>query len=306
MSNDLILSIKNRLAEIGGEIDEDTRAVAGSSGGVKRISLKGGVFRKYVGGKEVAAIEDRHMNVIFVKMAHHPSRNYYSQGYQEGARVSPACWSADSKTPDPEVKNPQAQSCDQCPQSVKGSGQGGTGTACRLQWRTAVVLPNDISGDVMQLTLPSQSCFGEGDSGRLPFRPYIQFLANNNISAGRVVTRMQFDTKSPVPRVLFSAVEAVDPDDMQAIVMQGKSQAAETAIKLTVFQADGGTNRAPAVRVAPSVDDRQLELPLDADADEVEVQAEEMPEPVKRDPKKAGNSAEIDVPDVIAKWSKKG
>jgi hypothetical protein len=300
MSNDLILSIKNRLAEIGGEIDEDTRAVAGSSGGVKRISIKGGVFRKYVGGKEVAAIEDRHMNVIFVKMAHNPSRNYYSQGYQEGARVSPSCWSADSKTPDPEVTNPQAASCDRCPRSVKGSGQGGTGTACRLQWRTAVVLPNDVGGDVMQLTLPPTSCFGEGESGRLPFRPYIQYLANNNISAGRVVTRMQFDTKSPVPRVLFNAVEAVDPDDMQTIVLQGKSQAAETAIKLTVFQADAPV-QAPRVR-----DSSQLELPLDTDEDEVEVQAEEMPEPVKRETKKAGNSAEVDVPDVIAKWSKKG
>lgn len=75
MSNDLILSIKNRLAEIGGGVDEDTRAVAGGGGGnSKRISIKGGVFRKIVGGKEVAAIEDRSMNVIFVRMAHEIGR----------------------------------------------------------------------------------------------------------------------------------------------------------------------------------------------------------------------------------------
>jgi hypothetical protein len=143
MSNDLILSIKNSLASLKGGVDDDTRAVAGGGGNGKRISIKGGVFRKFVGGKETAKIEDRSMNVIFVKMAHAPSRTFYSEGYKEGERVSPTCWSTDSKVPDSDVKSPQAQSCDACPNSIKGSGQGGTGSACRLQWRTAVVLPHD-------------------------------------------------------------------------------------------------------------------------------------------------------------------
>ena len=99
MSNDLILSIKSSLAKVG--VDQETLAVAGKSngggGGSKRISIKGGVFRKYVGGKEVAAIEDRHMNVIFVKMAADPSRTYYTGAYKEGEKISPACWSSNSK-----------------------------------------------------------------------------------------------------------------------------------------------------------------------------------------------------------------
>ena len=112
MSKDIIASIKNDLAVIGG-LDEDTKAVAGGSlGGTKRISIKGGVFRKMAGGKEVGAIEDRHMNVIFVKMAHNPSRTYYSGAYKEGERIAPICWSSDSKTPDPEVKNPPSDKCD--------------------------------------------------------------------------------------------------------------------------------------------------------------------------------------------------
>ena len=106
MSNDLTLLIQNNPALVGTGLDEDTLAVAGNSTGNKRISMKGGVFRKVVGGKEIGAIEDRHMNVIFVKMAHKASRTYYSQGYKEGVKVSPVCWSQDSETPDPEVKNP--------------------------------------------------------------------------------------------------------------------------------------------------------------------------------------------------------
>lgn len=245
MANDIIIQLKNSVAAIQPGVDDDTRAVAGNGGAAKRISIDGGVFRKMVGGKEVAAVDDRFMPVIFVKMAHNPSRTYYSGAYKKGVKISPTCWSQDAKTPAPEVKNPPASACDKCPFSVKGSGAGGTGTACRISWRTAVVLPNDPSGDVMQLVLPATSVFGSEESGKWPFRPYIQMLANNNISAGRVVTKMQFDTKASVPRLLFSPVAAVPEDMVDIVAEQGRSDAAERAIKLTVFQTDS-VGEAPA------------------------------------------------------------
>jgi hypothetical protein len=280
MSTDIISSLKNDLAVIGG-LDEDTKAVAGNSAASsRRISLKGNVFRKIVNGKEVGAIEDRHMNVIFVKMAHNPSRTLYTGGYKEGEKVAPTCWSNDSKTPDPEVKNPPASACDKCQFSVKGSGQGGTGTACRLSWRTAVVLPNDVKGDVMQLVLPATSVFGKEENGKWPFREYVKMLANHNISAGRVVTKMQFDTKSPVPRVLFSPVSGINPDDLDVLTDQSKSQAAESAIKLTVYQQDEG-NKEEAVEVAAPV------------------------APKVRESKKTAAAPVGDVADVIKEWSKK-
>ena len=89
----------------------------------------------------------------------------------------------------------QAKSCYQCKHSVRGSGQNGVGTACKISWRIAVVLANDIKGDILQLVLPAMSCFGKESNGRYPFRPYIQMLANNNVSAGRVVTKLQFDER---------------------------------------------------------------------------------------------------------------
>lgn len=286
MSNDVISLIQNSLATIEGGLDEDTRAVAGNGAASKRISIKGGVFRKMVGGKEIGAIDDRHMNVIFVKMAHDPSRTYYAGAYKEGEKISPACWSNDSRKPDPEVKNPPAASCNECPYSVKGSGQGGMGTACRLSWRTAVVLPADPSGDVMQLVLPATSCFGKEDAGRWPFRPYVQMLANHNISAGRVVTKMQFDTKSPVPRLLFSPVGAVEAASQAIVQQQGKTPAAENAIKLTVFQSDGGVEEVAAPEVAAFA-----------------VQGVTS-EPQLRETKKA-TEAPADVSETIKKWSKK-
>jgi len=281
MSTELTTVNLSALATTGG-LDEDTLAVAGGNRqGNKRISIKGGVFRKYAGGKEIGAIEDRHMNVIIVKMSHKASRMFYDKGYKEGEKVSPACWSSDSDKPDEGVKTPVASSCIACPNSAKGSGENGLGTKCKLSWRTAVVLPQDPAGDVMQLVLPATSTFGKEDNGRWPFRPYIQHLASHNVSAGRVITKMAFDTKSPTPKVLFSPVGAVPDDQLDTIARQAKSAAAEAAIKLNVFQTDSTGEEA------------------------VEVAQPDVPEPVKRDSGAPAGEKAKDVSDVVKKWSKK-
>ena len=70
MSNELVSLLASNPSLISTGLDEDTLAVAGGNRqDNKRISIKGGVFRKYAGGKEIGAIEDRHMNVIIVKMS---------------------------------------------------------------------------------------------------------------------------------------------------------------------------------------------------------------------------------------------
>jgi hypothetical protein len=147
-------------------------------------------------------------------------------------------------------------------------------------------LPNDPEGDVYQLVLPATSAFGKEEGGKWPFRPYIQMLANNNVSAGRVVTKMQFDINFPVPRLLFSPASAVPNKIRDVIVQQGKTPAAENAVKLSVFKTDG-------------VD--EVEAPAQPAAF-----AEPVPEPVKRaSAPKASTEAPEDVSDIVKKWSKK-
>ena len=293
MSSELSIIMQNSPNVIQTGLDEDTLAVAGGGGNQsKRISIKGGVFRKMSGGKEINAIEDRFMNIIIVKMAHTASRTFYPQGYKEGEKASPTCWSNDSRVPDVEVKTPQAKSCDTCQFSAKNSGANGTGTACRLSWRTAVVLPNDPSGDVMQLVLPATSCFGKEDNARWPFRAYVQMLANNNVSAGRIVTKMQFDTKSPVPKVLFSPAAGVNEDDLAIIARQSKSPAAEQAVKLTVFQVD----------TQPSEGDNEEFVPAPIPVDQID----SFDEPVLRESSTQAKAEVVaDVKDIVNKWAKK-
>ena len=277
MSTELATLIANNPALVQTGLDADTMAVAGGSANqTKRLSLKGGVFRKIVGGKEVGAIEDRHMNVIFVKMAHSASRQCYEGTYEEGKVTSPVCWSNDSVKPDADVESPCAPTCDVCPNSAKGSNDSGVGAKCKLSWRTAVVLPQDPSGDVLELVIPAASAFGKEENGRWPFKAYVGMLASNNIAASRVVTKMQFDTKVQFPKVLFSPSGAVDPNDYESVAGQGKTSAAESAIKLTVYKKKGEA------------------LP--------EIAA---PEPVVRESAKKSTAQATDASDVIKKWTKK-
>ena len=137
----------------------------------------------------------------------------------------------------------------------------------------------------MQLVLPATSSFGKEDNGRFPFRPYIQHLASHNVSAGRVITKMAFDTKSPTPKVLFSPAGKVEDADLQTIANQAKSPAAEAAVKMNVFQSDNEEVPAPA--------SHRNEIP-----------EEETSEPTKRESTKPA-ATEKDITDVVKKWSKK-
>ena len=170
-------------------LDKDTLAVSGELNKlIPRLSLNGNKFRKMMGSEEVAVAPDQYLEVVIIKMAHTPSRTYYDKAYQEGIISSPVCWSNNTEVADKDVPIAQAKSCNQCKNSVRGSGANGIGTACKLSWRIAVVLANDLKGDIIQVVLPAMSCFGKEKQGKWPFRPYIQMLANNSVSAGRVVT----------------------------------------------------------------------------------------------------------------------
>lgn len=212
------------------EMDETSKSLLGS-GGSPRISIKGSVFRKIVNGEEVMRNEDRAMNVIFLSMGKEEYRTYYAETYKEGQTTTPDCWSSDGKTPDAVVTNPQHPNCADCPQNIKGSGQGDS-RACRFSRWTAVALENDLDGDVLQLVLPSQSVFGKGEKGKLPLRQYAKFLAGHNLPVTAVVTEMRFDTDSATPKLTFKPVRpleeaeyikcrelAVSPEAVEAVTM---------------------------------------------------------------------------------------
>lgn len=257
-----------------GELSDLARSLAGgSTSTMKRISTKGGVFRLIAGGKEVAAIDDRHLDVVIVQAAPKISRTYYSGTYEEGSASAPNCWSADGEKPDASVEEPQCSNCASCPQNAKGSGQGDS-RACRFSQRLAVVLANDIQGDVMQLNLAATSIFGKEEGDKRPLQAYARYLAAQSISPEMLVTRLRFDTKAAVPKLFFQPVRYLDEDEYGVAIEKGQTDEAKRAVTMTVAQTDG-VKKQPA----PQIEGKK---PV-AKAEPVEaVESAEVDEPEKR------------------------
>jgi hypothetical protein len=273
------------------QIDDTTKALMGGGSGAssRRISIKGGVWRLMINGKEVAQNEDRHMNVVIVAASPKVSRTFYANQYQEGGEVTaPDCWSADGEVPDAKAASPQSKRCIDCPQNIQGSGQGNS-RACRYSQRLAVVLANDVAGDVFQLTLPATSIFGEGAAGKWPLQAYAKMLGSKGIPITAVVTEMRFDTGSATPKINFKPISFLDATQHQKAIDQGNTDSARRAITMTVAEADGAKPKAitapkPAAEPAPAV-------------------VEEVTEPVKRSSKKTEEpAAKPDLSKILAEW----
>jgi hypothetical protein len=218
-----------------GELSALAKSLTGGAGGgsSKRISIKGGVFRLMADGKEITSIDDRHLDVVIVNAAPKISRTYYAGTYEEGNTSAPTCWSADGEAPDASIEEPQANNCASCPMNVKGSGQGDS-KACRFSQRLAVVLANDMQGDVMQLTLAATSIFGKEDGDKRPLQAYARYLAAQNINPETLVTRLRFDTKAAVPKLFFQPLKWLEDDEYAVAIKKGESTEAKNAVKMSV------------------------------------------------------------------------
>ncbi len=289
--------------------DEATNALAGNTASsIKKISIKGGVWRMVVGGKEIAKNEDRAMHVVIVNAAP-VGRTYYEGAYQEGGEAkAPTCWSANGEVPDKSIKEPQARRCLDCAMNIKGSGQGES-RACRFSQKVAVVMANKLDGDVFQLTLPATSIFGEGENGKWPIQAYSRVIKEHGAVISAVVTEMRFDTNSATPKLTFKPVRVLEEDEFEIAVKQGKSEAALKAIATVAIEPNSGKLNTPALENKPAkaeAESQVIEHKEESKKATAKVVSddEEMPEPVKRSAKKEADEPveKANISNVLAEW----
>ena len=267
------------------ELDDLTKSLAGNTS-TKRISIRGGVFRLMVSGEEVAKNENRFMNIVIVNGGRDIARQYYAGKYVAGETSAPDCWSNDGKRPDASIESPQSATCEGCPQTIKGSGNGDS-RACRFQQRLAVVLADDIGGDVYQLTLPSTSIFGRGDVDKMPFQQYAKYVGSQGKNINTLVTEMRLDSDSDTPKLTFKPVKFLTREQWETACEKGDSPAAKAAIAQTPATTDGAKKKAS--------------LPSNTVVVE---ESPEVVEPTKRTAKKnAEPTPKKDFADVINSWS---
>jgi hypothetical protein len=111
---------------------------------------------------------------------------------------------------------------------------------------------------------------------------------------------MQFDTKSPTPKVLFSPVSAVPQEDLEVLQRQAKSAAAESAVKLTVYQVDSSGQEEDNTEFVST--ETESKVSVEASTDSVDVAIEE---PVLRESNTAQADKPKDVSNIVNKWAKK-
>lgn len=318
MSNDITLFSQVPAHLRDTELSETTKALMGNASNAKRISIKGGTFRLVVGGKELAQIEERNMDVIIVRAAPAVSRQWYEKAYDpEAGAVPPDCWSNDGEKPDATAKNRQAETCNKCPKNIAGSGQGNS-RACRYQQRLAVMLADDMESGVYQLSLPATSIFGKAEGDKRPLKDYVTYLASQTkpVNVDTLVTKMRFDTKVEQPKLFFSPVRWLTDDQYVAARAAGDTPEAKQAVTMTVAQTDTAPIKVEGTRPDKSAADKAFDQPHHGHAEEETVKpiktrkkAEaptEVDEPEKR---KAAPKAEESVPrkpsnlaDVVAAW----
>jgi len=262
------------------ELDDLTKSLAGNTS-LKRISVRGGVFRMMVNGEEIAKNENRSMNVVIVNGNPNVSRQFYANAYVAGETSAPDCWSNDGITPDASLESPQNSTCDGCPQNIKGSGQGES-KACRYQQRLAVVLETDIGGDVFQLSLAPTSVFGRGDLDKMPFQQYAKYVGSQGKNINTLVTEMRFDSDSATPKLVFKPVRFLHREEWEVAKEKGNTPAAKSAVIQTPAQTDGAKPKAIAAPAAKA----------------------EIAEPVKKTAKKnVEPAAKKEFADVLNQWS---
>ena len=264
-------------------MDDLTKSLAGNTG-LKRISIRGGVFRMMVNGEEITKNEGRAMNIVIVNGGRKIARQFYAGKYIAGESSAPDCWSNDGDAPDASVEEPQAKTCEGCPQNIKGSVQGDS-RSCTFKQRLAVLLADDIDGDVFQLVLPAKSIFGRGDLDKMPFQQYAKYVGAQGKSINTLVTEVRLDSDSDTPKLTFKPVKYLTEQEWEIAKEKGDTPAARSAVMQTAAATDGVKANKPAMKA-------------------VVVEVEDVPEPVKRASKKNAEPApKKDFKDVISSWT---
>ena len=296
------------LALLKGLEDDLTSKIAGS-GGNKRISIEGNVFREIIGGKEVRVSEDRAMQIVIINAAP-VSRTFYSGTYVKGQKSKPVCWSSDTQSPDPQVPEDQRQSkfCKDCSQNIKGSASNGEGRACRYAQRVAVALASDAGVDenVYQLNLPATSVFGDAEGQKMPLQAYGRYLKAHNTHVISVVTEMRFDPAGQM-KLVFKPIRPLNETELKTVLALRDHPDTQKAITMTVSQMDRAEGEDDAPAAAPTGAKNALAKPAaepKAAPKAEKVEAEEVAEPTKVTKKSAAAepAEKADLSDIVGEW----
>lgn len=204
------------------ELNQDLTSHA--STGFPIMSIKGKVFTLSRGDEKTVLPNPKDpespataIDVVVVKVNKGKSKVFYANGYQEGEKSKPDCFSNNGDKPDAGSKDPQAKSCQVCPHNQWGSkisATGGKGKSCQDSVRIAIAPPDQVN-DPMLLRVPPDSIKALGELGTA--------CAKRGVPYNAVVTKISFDLASATPKLLFKPVGFLDDAAFEAVTQVANS-----------------------------------------------------------------------------------
>lgn len=301
-TNALTADVPDFLKDAG--VSELTKTLAGGDR-IKRIVPKNGIFSLVVGKDTISRVKDE-LSVIIVNASPKVGRIFYMKQWDpNGEPTAPDCFSNDGNAPDAKAAKPQAHTCNECPQNIKGSGQGNT-KACRFSRRLAVMLEQDfggpLEGEVYQMNLAALSLFGEGPGDRYTFEEYVKYLKNNGRSVDHMVTKVTFNEDNDNQGMLFAPMRYVNQHEYKLGQAKAVTPEVQKIVVYTPFQADMAGRGQPALAAPPTSEaTKVIHTPAPASAPAADPVAEPTVRAVKPEqPAPAGGKPSLAA--VLADW----
>lgn len=220
------------------------------------------------------------IEVVIVGSATNFAKVYYANGYTDGSKDKPTCFSNDGQSPDAQATDRQAKKCAVCPHNAWGSGSNGKGKACSDSLRLALAKPDELN-DPMLLRVPPASLKA--------ITEYASLLARKGVALEGVVTKIKFIASEATPKLEFSAVRYADQSSYNEALEISKSQIVQQIV---------GSSAAitPQMPTASDEDDE----PAPAKAPSAQADADDEPAPPKK-PQAKKPVATATASDVAAK-----
>ena len=293
MSNVAIFK-QGAIATSGKRELSDLAKTLGSSSANRRIQTNtNGTFKRVINGEQIGNAVRGEINVIILHALPKVSRIYYKEKYDPNATPTlPNCWSNLGDKPEASAADKQHTNCADCPQNIKGSGDGER-KACRYERRISVIVEGDTSGDVYQFKIPAGSLFGNGTGNVHPFESYVKFLIANGESPDNVVTNISYDLNAKTMELLFTPLRNISDEEYELVKQAQSKPETKMYTMITVAQTDGVKKqpkepeaKAPAVTRSDEPEDEVVEEPVK--------RAVKKPEPPK---------AKANLADVVSAWA---
>jgi hypothetical protein len=170
------------------------------------VSIRGNQWKLVDAAGDESELQTTYLDCAIVDMSDHMCKLFYDQAWTPDSKDPPICWSANGIGPSKEAMQPQAPTCAQCPNNIRGSAvsklSGASIKACRDEKWLAVIIEG-YKDLIFQFRVTPGSFKN--------WSAYSEKFKKQPFDIRDVITRMQFE-KDKNGVVTFTPANWLTPD----------------------------------------------------------------------------------------------